>query len=617
MLSAKNRDTAARCRHYAMCKIDFLGTGICPAGLEHHYVSYYPQGRMDIYRALADAIIPITLRLIDIAQTCNLCGICDRQCHFVTALRPLGVMQGLREYVDGYVAGGGPIDDPPEDDVLKELRSITGEQWATNDPAILVTYADDPFPLKGMQMPAYVVLPGTRGEVARIVRMAVRGSIPYAIRGNGGSVFGFVFTDGIVIDLNRMKRVKIDTENWTATVEPGVTSFELQQEASKAGCRVNTAEPAATVCGNIVCTGMFSTWSNAYGVAADNLVNAEFVDRTGKFFDLNNKGSPNLFAFANEVLEPPGICTAAVVRMYPMTDDEEGLFVPFSSFDEAVVFARDLAQRRIGIALAVIGGHYLSTFISPSTELAAGVRMTLQDMMGIRYAVAVVCDSYAARAIREMTGNTVIDNRLFKMLMLGLPALEGGEWVELLRDLESDRSRPLYELLCKDEILPVLEAVLRPTPAAAASVVDEDLRTFYEDLYSRPEMTDARWLTMFRIVSSRMSRHRHMFAFLIYVPLDRPAVIRGIIDEFARFAGEQGISHDYGFLTPVDFGKRAVLEYDYYIDHTDPEEKQKIARAMLRVEPWLDRLSSETRGVKSLKYIFAQGCCRKETFLYL
>ena len=46
--------TAKNCRHYAMCKIDFLGNGVCPSGLEKHYVSYYPQGRMDLYAALAE-----------------------------------------------------------------------------------------------------------------------------------------------------------------------------------------------------------------------------------------------------------------------------------------------------------------------------------------------------------------------------------------------------------------------------------------------------------------------------------------------------------------------------------------------------------------------------------
>ena len=107
-----------------------------------------------------------------------------------------------------------------------------------------------------------------------------------------------------------------------------------------------------------------------------------------------------------------------------------------------------------------------------------------------------------------------------------------------------------------------------------------------------------------------------MFAFLVYVPLDKTGVIRDIIAEFGRIAEAHGLEHDYGFLTPMDFGKRAILEYDYYIDHTDPAEKKKIADAMVEIEPWLDNLSSQRKGVLSLKFVFSQGCSRKENFLY-
>ena len=43
-----------------MCKIDYLGTGLCPPGKRYHYVSYYPQGRMDLYAALVGGLIPVT-----------------------------------------------------------------------------------------------------------------------------------------------------------------------------------------------------------------------------------------------------------------------------------------------------------------------------------------------------------------------------------------------------------------------------------------------------------------------------------------------------------------------------------------------------------------------------
>jgi hypothetical protein len=612
-ISKEAREIASHCRHYAMCKIDYLGTGLCPSGPERHFVAYYPQGRMDIYDALAGELIPVTEGLLDIADTCTLCGICDRQCHFYTGMRPMTVMRALKDYVAAWRKEGGKAATAAEDEVLKDLRKIVGREWATNDPAILVTYANDPFPLAGVRMPKYVVLPGSRKDVESIVKLANDRALPFAIRGNGGSVFGFVFTDGIVLDMNRMRKMEIDPDNWSAGVEPGVTSFDLQREAYRRGFRVNAAEPAATVCGNIVCTGTFSTWSNVYGTAADNFLDMEFVDRLGRAFHLNDKSIANHFGFERGVLPSPGICTRGLVKLHPVTDDEEGVLVPFADFDEAVRFARNLGQRRIGLAVAVLGAHYIANFMSPSKELAARLKQSLPEVLGCEYMVFAVGDRYAREAIGRMAG-AVIDQRLFRMLMLGLPRLLDPRWVDLIREHEGTM-RPC-ELLCKSEMRPLLEAVLDPSAETIAEAVDEDLRDFYTALYERPEMTDMVWLNMFRIVSSRMSREKHMLAFLVYVPLDHIDVIEGINEEFKRIADAEGLDNDYGFLTPMDFGKRAILEYDYYIDQTDPVEAEKVARVMQKIGPWLDALAAKTKGVQWLKYVFSQGCSRKESFLY-
>ena len=605
--------TAAQCRHYAMCKIDYLGTGLCPPGKKHHYVSYYPQGRMDLYVALVKNLIRVTPALVHIAETCTLCGICELQCHFVTGLRPLQVMKALKERVEDYLGAGKPVTDAPEDEILLSLRKIIGAEWVTNDPAVLVTYANDPFPLAGMKMPRYVVLPGNREEVSAVVRLANETRLPYVVRGNGSSVFGFVFSEGIVLDMQRMRRIKVDRDNWSAAVGPGVTSFELQQEASRHGLRVNTAEPAATVCGNIICTGTFSTWSNVYGTAADGFIDMEFVDRAGNFLHLNDRKAPNVFAFEYGMLPAPGVCTEALVKLHPTTDDEDGMLVPFWDFDEAVSLAGDLGRRRIGLAVAVLGIHYIATFMSPSKKLAARLKEVLPDAMGIRYVLFVIGDRFARDAVRKLAG-PVIEGDLWRTLMLGLPRVLDKEWLDLVKGFEA--GRPPYEFICRPEMRPLVEAVLDPSPRTVAAAVEEDLQEAYAGLYARPEMTDMTWLNMFRILSARMGRHKHIFAFLVYAPLDRPDILNHINTEFARIATSHGLDHDFGFLTPMDLGKRAMLEYDYYIDHTNPEEREKVGRAMSEIGPWLDRLSERTKGVISLQYVFSQGCSRKEGFLY-
>jgi len=251
--------------------------------------------------------------------------------------------------------------------------------------------------------------------------------------------------------------------------------------------------------------------------------------------------------------------------------------------------------------------------MSPAKELAERLKKNLPEVLGVNFMVFAVGDRYARSAIREMA-RSVIDADLLRLLMLGLPRLLDPQWLSLVQEFDG-RDSP-FELLCRPDMRPLIEAVLKPSPRTIASAVEEDLRPFYEQLYSRPEMTDMVWLNMFRIVSSRMSRRKHMFAFLVYVPLDRPEIISQINSEFKRIAELHGLDNDFGFLTPMDSGKRAILEYDYYIDHTDPVERGKIGRAMIDIDPWLDGLAAKIKGVMPLKYVFSQGCSRKENFLY-
>lgn len=614
MISEEAVAIASQCRHYAMCKIDFLGIGICPAGAAHHYVSYYPQGRMDLYHALANNLIPVTERLVDIADTCTLCGICDKQCHFVTELRPMKVMKALKEYVDTYVKENNKVVKVEEDDVLKQLKTVVGQRYATNDPAVLVTYSNDPCPVSELKMPQYVVMPETKEEVKGIVSLCNRQKTPFAVRGNGSSVIGIVMSEGVVLDMNRMKQVALDKDNWCVDTGAGVAAFDLQKEVHKHGFRVNSAEPSALVCSNIMCSGILSTFSNAYGTGADNYVNAEFVSNKGELFDLNEKNGPNLYGFEKSGSPSPGVCTNASIRLHPFTDDEEGILIPFSMFEEAAAFCRELSIRRIGISIALLGGEYISTFISPTANLATQTKTLFEEKLGIRYLVMVIGDQYAIETIKKMTAVS-IDNKLFRLLILGLPQLVEDELADLLSDFETDGD--LYEILCKEEVYPLLETVLNPSPGNIGAVVPGDLKDFYTQLYARPEMTDPVWLNTFRILSSRMGRFKHVVAFIGYAPLDKIDVIKKMNAEFKRIGDKYNIKNDYGFLTPVDLGKRAILEYDYYIDHTDPPEIQRVQKAMAEVMGMIQEMSKNTKGIQWVNTILYQGFSRKENFLYM
>jgi hypothetical protein len=77
-----------------------------------------------------------------------------------------------------------------------------------------------------------------------------------------------------------------------------------------------------------------------------------------------------------------------------------------------------------------------------------------------------------------------------------------------------------------------------------------------------------------------------------------------------------GLKNDFGFFTPLDLGKRAVLEYDYYMDQTDPDEIKRMQQAVMAAGEMIEGFSRDVTGVRWIKYVFNQGFARKEGFLY-
>jgi hypothetical protein len=230
--------------------------------------------------------------------------------------------------------------------------------------------------------------------------------------------------------------------------------------------------------------------------------------------------------------------------------------------------------------------------------------------------VLVIGDKYAVATIKKMSG-TYIDDHLFRMLMMGLPQTVENELLDLLAEFGNLGNEKPYEILCKEELAPLLAAVLNPSPQNIASTMPEDLKTFYENLYAEPQMTDLVWLNTFRVVSSRMGRRKHIIPFIGYVPLDKIAVIMAMKAEFKRIGDIYDIDNDYGFLTPVDLGKRAIFEYDYFIDHTNPVEISRAQKAIPEVMEMIQKMNLENKGIQWINTILYQGFSRKENFLYL
>jgi hypothetical protein len=380
--------------HCGMCKIDFLGSGVCPAGKKHGFAAYWPEGRMEIIKALHSGKIKPTEKLVEIVDSCN----------FTTRLRPEKVSKALKEYVDGLDEKDFQI--VPEDQTLKNFQSIVGEQWATNDPVIITSYTNTII-TEDAGFNFCVVMPETTEEVAEVVKYANKNNVPFLPRGNGTvlSMFAETLLDkaicldkGIILDLRRLKKLEIDKENGYATIGVGITAFELQKEAYKHGLRALVGEAEAYLCVNLVTFGIISTWGNNYGWGSDNCVDATFVDSEGNIIHNSDEEQNNPYAadtsFTNLTLTPSKIITEATVKLHPIFKEEKALLIPFEKLDDALDLALDLARRKIGLSLGVISSKYLSEFICPTNEIAEDFNYIAKNYLKLNYIVDVICDKY-------------------------------------------------------------------------------------------------------------------------------------------------------------------------------------------------------------------------------
>jgi len=606
--------------HCGMCRIDFLGTGLCPSGKKHGYLAYWPQGRMELVKHLYEGRIKPTEKLLEIANSCTLCGICDKQCNFTTQLRPEKVARAIKNYVN--TLDQSELQSVPEDDILRGLREIVGDKWATNDPIIVVSYTRSIIPPDTELNKYYIVMPESTEQVSKIIKFANKHNIPFMARSGGTTcsvtasyvlIKAFSLDHGVVIDLLRLKKLEIHPESSTATVGAGVTTFELQKAAYAHKLRALVAEAGAHYCSNIATTGIISTWGNTYGAFADNFVDITQVDEKGIITKHSDVGILNPYAaetgFANVTMTPSKIITEAIVKLHPVFDDEVAVFVPFTHLKDALSMLLKLGKRDVGLSLAVLSAKYLAEFLSPTLQISRDFEYICKNYLKLNWVVSVIGTKDDQKIVEEMAECTM-DQPLMKSLILGAPRFSALKDSEFLRIL-SEEDDPLKALFA-GPMRKHLEKSLDPSPEQVAKMYDTDLQGFFKKVYSKPEMTDVAWLHAFRILPTRMLRQR-MFSgpggSIWTGDMDH---ILNWIQMFADVGDKYQLEHSLGFITPLDHGNFVYMEYDYFFDHNDPEHGHKIGKTFIET---MEQSYVMGKVITLLDYLF-KGTYRKEHVLY-
>ena len=242
-------------------------------------------------------------------------------------------------------------------DVAEFLTPVLASERVLTGPAIDESYTHDEALTATPQQPAAVVFPETTDEVASVLRVANEQGIPVTARGSGTGMSGACLPveGGIVVSFERMNRVlEIDTENFVAVVQPGVTLAELDEETSKHGLvyPVYPGEYSASLGGNVA-TNAGGMRAVKYGVTRHHVIGLEAVLPTGEVIRTGGKfvKASTGYDLTQLIIGSEGtlaLVTEATVRLYPRHEQQATVLAPFTSLDAVTAAVPKIVGSGVG-----------------------------------------------------------------------------------------------------------------------------------------------------------------------------------------------------------------------------------------------------------------------------
>lgn len=194
--------------------------------------------------------------------------------------------------------------------------------------------------------PALIARCRGAGDIVAAVKVARDEGLTVAIRGGGHNVAGLATCDdGLMIDLSRMRDVRVDPVGRTLRCGPGTLWSDFDREAAAFGLGTTGGMVSHTGVAGLTLGGGVGWLGRSYGLSCDNLLEADVVLADGSLVTASAEQNADLFWALRGGGGNFGVVTSFLFRLHPVSSVFAGLVVyPISRAREVLAANRALTE---------------------------------------------------------------------------------------------------------------------------------------------------------------------------------------------------------------------------------------------------------------------------------
>ena len=279
-------------------------------------------------------------------------------------------------------------------EVVSKLEGIVGKEWVVTRRETMEDYLTDETAQAVRPNPAadvVLIKPGSSQEISDILKLANQEKIPVFPRGGGTGLVGSAIPveNGIVLALERMDKIDVDTANLMVVAEAGVTLGKLIETAEKASLffPLHPGEETAQVGGLVACNAGGAR-AVKYGVMRKYVTGIEVVLPTGEMLNLGGKLLKNVAGYDLMHLligseGTLGVITKVVIRLHPKFKQTATLILPYENRHDAMATVPQILQEGM-IPLAV---EYVERELMETSAKCLGKKWPVKQGKAILYII--------------------------------------------------------------------------------------------------------------------------------------------------------------------------------------------------------------------------------------